>query len=600
MAIAAIVLLREKDSPFPRIFDVIIKHQKVFFIGAGMFMLALSYLLRVRASLLGDGFFLIKNFSDAFHGISPVWLIFNIFGHPATYPGFLTGYFFAELILEAGFLFMVIRTLQVLTDDPTARIAGFLSIIAMPTMQLFFGYIETYSVTLFTLSLYIYLAAMTLRRRIPFWILPVVFLFLFLTHYMNSLLIFSLFYVAYREIRARGWRDVAVGFGVALVIFLFILTAIGFDIDPYTTTVPHHHYLPLSPSTDPADAITEAYTLLSPYHLSDLLNYLILMGLPLVLVIPFVRQRKDKQTFLGQEMSLFFLISFIPLLSGLLVLKFDLGAVRDWDVFAGYFYMIPLFLTVRTVEFAELRITRSVFFIIFVLLLHSAAYWFTNASADATVARISTIFDKRTLSHGAYYTASLNLGQYYHQIHEDEKAIAVWNKFQSVYPGDTRGYENLIFNYQKLTPVREDNIENVYNEWMRAIPDDTTARQLYRNYCVDRGNNLFRDAHFTDAALYYKKALSVDSTYASALNNLGGVYAQEGDNKLAEKYFRLALSRNSSYGEAMFNLGTILAEEEKIGEAKEYFRQAAALHIEGASRSLDSLERNTKARSRKP
>ncbi len=609
IACAGFLLVKNQDASHTGPLNFLTRHPTATFMLIGLLWIGLSYFLRVRAPLLGDGFFLVKNFSDAFHGTAPVyfrdeplatgyfWVFFNMIGFPSTYQGFLQGYLGAELLLEAGFLLLVYSTLRFMTDDPMARLLGLLSVLAMPTMQLFFGYIETYAVTLFVLALYIFLAVLTLRGKIPFWALTICYLLLFLTHYMNTLLLPSLMYVAYREVKLRGWVSVAGGFGIAFSILLFILIAIGFDIDPYTTTVPHHHYLPLSPSTNAADMMTEAYTLFSPYHFSDLLNYGILMGLPLLIAIPLLRHRGVDSTLVRRDMGIFFLSSFAALGAGLFVLKFDLGAVRDWDVFAADFFIIPLYLTVRSAEGADRRTVRTLLFLIIVLLLHSSGFWLVNADPGATIRRYSTIFDKRTLSHGAYYTASLNLAQYYHQIHEDENAIEVWKKFQVEYPDDIRAYENLISNYQKLVPTRLTDIENVYKEWIRAIPLDTTARQLYRNYCVDRGNAYFNSGDISNAAQYYMKALSIDSTYSSALNNLGSVYAQQGDNKLAEIYYRRALSGDSSYGEAMYNLGIVLADEGKIDEAEDYLRRATALHIGPAQQSLDSLTRRHEHRS---
>jgi tetratricopeptide (TPR) repeat protein len=611
VATAAGFLFIKGETSFPRLLNSIVRHQIIFFIFLGLLFFGLSYLLRVRAPLLGDGFFLVKNFSDAIHGDSPVyyrdeplatgyfWWALKAFGFPATYQGFLQGYLIAELVLEAGFFLAVYFTLRFLSDDPTARVISMLSITAMPYMQLFFGYVETYSVTLFVLSFYILVVVLTLRGKVPFFLLPSCFLLLFLTHYLTALLFPSLLYIAYREIKNRGWKHVAAGFGIAASIFLIILIAINFDIDPYTTTVPHHHYLSLTSETNSYDADTEAYTLLSQYHLNDLTNYFILMGIPLLLIIPLARRGKLADSFLRREMRWFFIFAVVPMLCAFLFIKLDLGAIRDWDVFAAYFYPIALFLSVQTTEFADAATVRSVLFIIIVLFLFSSAYWLVNAGTEPAVARILTVFDRRVLSHGAYYTASLNLAQYYHQSHQDEKAIDVWARYQNEFPGDPRSYENLIFNYQKLPPPHEADIERVYRKWHRTIPTDTTARQLYRNYCVDRGNTFFQEAHYSNAALYYQQAITIDSTYANALNNLGSVYAQQGNRELAEKYFLLALRRNQQYGEAMFNLGTMLADEGKIDEAKGYYRSAAALHLDRAIRGLDSLEKFSKPGHRK-
>ncbi len=599
----AFALWKDGGNRFRKVLDILSHHQRSSTITLFLTLIALSVLLRVRAPLLGDGFFLVKNFSDAFRGQAPVyfrdeplstgffWVVFRLFGPPTTFHGFLLGYLLGELFLEAGFFIFTVMTIRLLTTEPKAQLLGTLTILGLPYVQLFFGYIETYSVQLFCISLYVYVAVLNLRERIPFWILPPCYLLLFLSHYSTAFLFPSLVYLAYNELRSRGWKDVVLGFGLGGGIFLFILFLINFDIDPYTTSVPHHHYLSLTPAQTAADADTEAYTMLSPYHIFDLANYLILMGTPFLFTLFLLRLSHRWREFLWEKKRLFFVIAFLPVVCLLALIKFDLGAIRDWDMFAPYFYFLPFFLVLHTFENADDRTIRVSAFVVVLLIIHSCSYWLVNAGAQSMLRRISVVFDQRTLSHGAYYTASLNLAQYYHQTGEDQKALDVWLHYRKVYPSDLRSYENLIYNYQKLPAADDSAVDNVFADWLRAAPTDTLIRKICRNHFVDRGNSSFQNGDLTRASRFFEEALRIDTSYATALNNLGSVYAQQGNSVAARDYFSRALHQNPQYGDALYNLGSLLLDQGNTKEAVPYLRQAAALHISDAVALLDSLER---------
>ncbi|HUN64679.1 MAG TPA: tetratricopeptide repeat protein [Bacteroidota bacterium] len=562
--------------------------------------LLVSILLRIRVPLLGDGFFLVKNFSDAFHGDAPIyyrneplatayfWQFFRITGIPRLYTEFLEKFLTAELILEAGFLLLAYLIIRQISGRGPVRLAGFLLVIVMPYMQLFFGYVETYAVVLFALALYLYTAILHIRGRVPFWTIVLSFYLLVLTHYLALILLPSILYAGYRDYRSRGWKDIALGSGAAALITLLILIAIGFDPEPYSEYVPYHHYLWFTPRPLTPDAVSDPYTLFSLPHFADLANYLYLMGGGFFLLFFAGLRRNSGNGRPDAAIRNFLALAIIPAVAVLMVIKFDLGAARDWDVFSPFFLLLPLFATAY-LDASDLPASLPLAAVtIAVLLCHSGSYWLVNSRPDAMLSRVESLVATAPLSQDARYNASLSLAQYFHQAGADTGAIRVWNRYAGVHPGDRRSYQNLLNNFLRQSPTPREQIDRVYQNWLRAIPADTGAVLGYRNYCVESGNVCFSRGVNDSAELYYRRSLSIDSTYPVAYNNLGSVLALRGDTADARRYYMTAIDLNPSYGDALYNLASLL-EDRGDPAAIGYYRQAADLNVAAAREKLSRL-----------
>ena len=269
----------------------------VFLVVVGLLFVCIAVAFRITTPLLGDSFFIVKNFSDAIRGSAPLlfrneplatyyfWFIVHLYGAP-TYAAFLKGFFIGELLLGIGFIITTFFIVRYCDIDRRMKFITFILLLVLPYMQLFFGYIETYAVVLFFLSVYTLVIVLYYRGTAPFVIVPIVFLALALIHYLALILFPSLLLLAYDEYRANGKRNLTSGFVAAAGTFIVLLMMVNFDLDQFTAAVPHHHYLSLTTAIDSADADSQAYTLFSSFHFLDLFNYFFLMApMSIILIV---------------------------------------------------------------------------------------------------------------------------------------------------------------------------------------------------------------------------------------------------------------------------------------------------------------------------
>src|SRR5437899_7557135 len=124
----------------------------------GIFILS-SLVFKVRVPLLGDSFFLVKNFSEALRNTGPLlyrneplatyyfYSVIHLF-QPTTYAGFLSAFLGADIILETGFILCAFFITKSLFADPVDRLLVFVLLLVVPSIQLCFGYVEVYAAVL--------------------------------------------------------------------------------------------------------------------------------------------------------------------------------------------------------------------------------------------------------------------------------------------------------------------------------------------------------------------------------------------------------------------------------------------------------------------
>ena len=547
----------------------------------------LAAALRVTVPLLGDSFYLVKNYSESLRGMTPLYprneplstyyfaLLLNA-RHISTFAQFMTTFFIADMLLGIGFIIISFFIVRNLFPDPGCQLLSFLLILAVPYMQLFLGYVETYSVVLFALSLYVLTAVFYLRGKISFPAVPLSFLLLSLVHYLTLLALPSLLYLAYREYRHDGMRRVLIGFGSAALIVVILLILVDFDVSQFSASVPHHHYLSISAPAGTADAESQAYALFSPFHAADLSNYIILMS-PLVLLLPIAAIIRDRQSLLRSPAGTLFLLAIVPIALFLFVVKFDLGAAKDWDVFAPYFFLAALLAASLLPAHLQAGGARFVFLMILVSFLNSFVYYSLNSTSEACIRRYTTLIDPRTVSHVSLYVASRHLAEYYHQVNDRPGAVETWRRFIGFDPGDPRGHRNLITNLNMGGDQYRGQIRPAYERWLAVDTGNIGLRKEFCNFCIDAGNDYFKKGLLNEARSYYSKAVELRPDYANAYNNLGSVYAQQGSRDTAIELYRRALDLRPEYPEAIFNLGTVYSEKGDTAQARRLLALASTL-----------------------
>ena len=73
---------------------------------------------------------------------------------------------------------------------------------------------------------------------------------------------------------------------------------------------------------------------------------------------------------------------------------------------------------------------------------------------------------------------------------------------------------------------------------------------------LDAGNERYSNGALTEAATFYENAIALDPYLERAYNNLGSIYAQQGDTPKAIQFFQQAIDIDSTYSDPYYNLGS--------------------------------------------
>ena len=555
-----------------------------------------GWMLRVRTPLLGDSFYLIRNFFEAFHGTETLYprdeplatyyfsTIIEALG-ASSFQQFLDRFFIAEMLLCCGFIINIFMIVRMLFAKSEPRMLTFLMVLCIPYMQLFFGYIEVYAVVLFVVSIYINIAVHSLRKKISFSMVPPAFLLTALTHYATMLMIPSLLYLTYLEWKLNRMKHITLGYGIAAGALLFILLGISFDLENFSSWVPYSHFLSISQPGNITDRYSQAYTLFSFYHFNDLLNLLLLMASGSIFFMGFsLIQRGFHRTI--DQTDQFLILCLIGVILFLCVVKFDLGTARDWDVFAPYFFILTLLSCSMFFRTSIAHPLRAFVNILVMVGINSWLYIYGNSTTDASVKRFTSLFDKRVLSQNGFYGASLTLSQYYHQVKNFKEPITIWQRYAELFPSDERGFQNTINNIMQRGTTEDSLLSRTFELWHEAQPSNRQMLEQYISFCFDAGSRLFTAGDLRAAELHYSTITVLDSSQPKAYNNLGSVYAQDGNLHKAVTMFNKAITLDSSYVDPYYNLGNAYIDSGERGRGIKLLQHAAQSGHRAAQQTL--------------
>jgi len=565
----------------------------------GTFVIA-AMLLRAATPLLGDGFFLVKNFAETLRGADSIYprneplATFYYFSFMTvlkvvTFQDFMDAFLIADLLLGIVFITCVFYTIRALLTDSLDRFLAFFFLSTLPYMQLFFGYVETYAAILTMLALFTLVSVLCIKRKVPFMLVTVTALIMVLTHYLALLLVPALIYLTWFVWKNEGSKPILKGYGLLVFTFFLLLIITGFNLSQFNESVPYSHFLPLSLSVDPIEAHSEAYTLFSLFHGIDLLNFFILLCAPSILLISLIYFAGERRGFTSTEGRLM-LIAFVPVLLFLLIVKFDIGAAKDWDVFAPYTLLLGCLALVVFFPSETDEKKRAFLIVATVTLLHSLTFFVLNASVQPSVKRYESFFNTKTLSNFGFYSSSLGLALYHHQMKNESEVIRIWERYIAHYPADGRGYSNIITNLKNFGTDSVGRIEETFRRWLTANPDDSTAVISYSRFSLDLGNFSFNEGQLENARMFYTRAIYFDQQYARGFNNLGSVYAQEGKFDTAKVLFEKAISIDSNYAEAYYNLGSVYDDMKNRKAAIRNYIKSADLGNTAATEKLKNME----------
>jgi tetratricopeptide (TPR) repeat protein len=454
----------------------------------------LFYELRAAAHLLGDGQLIVRSFEVSYQGNETVRMssVVSILTTEHIAPGMMLLYYWTvktavvvfkqsvadamvilPCVLGGAFVFFLLRLVR---DAPvSAALKAWLLVLGLFTtsLQLYFGYVENYSAILLFLAMYVTAGFLVMHRRAGLW-LPIALLALsFYTHIQSLVMAPSLLYLV--AWRVAGRRNGAVSrYSVVVIVVLIVAAAlVGRALE-----IPGDFYLPLT-------ADDESYGIVSPGHLLDMINE-ILMLIPIVLfALAAWRTASAAQAAEGSEGEWFaqptewrfVSLVLVACLVYMVFFKPEIGMARDWDLFTMTTVgTVPLVLLIVNRYLTRARPSPVTAALVsapaMVMTAVLAVSWVgVNASPDRTTERYESILAYDQTHVGYAYE---NLATFYHSRGELSKAIGAMETGARV-SGNPRVYARLAELYEENGDV--DTAIALLDDKVKQHPSHTKVRK---------------------------------------------------------------------------------------------------------------------------
>ena len=520
-----------------------------------------ALLLRVQIPLLGDSFLVVDNYLAALRGSTQLYMVrepgslfyFFMLGKIAgvtSYQGLQNTFLIGEMILGTGMIILNFAIVRQALQSHQDRFLIFLFLCLLPSMQLFFGYIETYPVEAFCLNLFLFVALLSWNGRASFLWVCLSYSLLVAAHSLMIILAPALIYMAYRVWRSRGVRPVAAGAGVIAVCAIAEYLAVGSDLARIFPSEQYTHYLSIVAVNDGF----QPYALFSPYHLLDLLNQIILVA-PFGIFLASALARNGRRQVFSDPPLLFLAFSSVLILGFLVVAKFDLGQAADWDVTAPGLMFIQFSLAL--IFFRTFGRQARAFFplICLLMVLHTGLWVGLNSTREPAIQRFKSLGESGLLAPYAYQFNAAHLAAYYLNEKDIGSAIGIWRTYNVRYPDSTVGLNNVIALCSQRPEGRDGLMDSSYQKWILIAPRDRDVLSRYIQFCLVDGTRYMRTGENTRASYYFRQAIAYDSTCVPAYPVLARVTSEGGDTVEAIHLLERSLRIDPRYLESYVLLG---------------------------------------------
>ncbi len=604
--------------------------------------------MRSAVHLLGDGIMLMRELDDFWSEIprtdrAPLtfWIIRGFHGlerRSGIPPRPRIGY---TVVCPESCIVVVVRyAARFLGKDALERFLILALLLGAGFMQLFFAYVENYAILFPIMLLYLLLGIRALQGRVTLWAPAALLGIMMALHIAMMTLAPSLVALALLKGRADGMSGsrtpgrsaakAALALLVCGAVFFGALLLIQFDLIAYLQKRQGFYILNLFAEPGPK----QHYRLFSIGKLVDFTNQYFLVAPSSLLVLILCRRRRS---FRGSGRQFVLVAALFPVLFTV-VANPELGAFRDWDVFA--FAALPLTLwTALTVvrEHRDRYTSANTGGLICAAAALHALFWIgVNADVPSAEARFTSHLEGRNLSAharshgwetlgvyhrdqgrrvqairayekvvvvdpefaGGYY----NLGNLYYDMKRFDRAAAYFQKVIALKPDfveayynlgnlyyDTGKYERAMTNFEKVIALKPEFVEAHFQmgnacyglrEYDRAAVHFETAIGLKPKFVAayyNVGDLHYRTGRLDSAVRAYRKAIALKPGYARAHSNLGNAYHGLGNYEQAISAYEKAVALEPGYAEAYYNLGVVYHTLGDVRKTRTYFRKVLDL-----------------------
>jgi tetratricopeptide (TPR) repeat protein len=523
----------------------------------------LFWSFRVKTYLLGDSYMRAKeiNMGANFSFTEPLDFLLHVKIEKLLSWDAFQVYAVMSVICGAAFLFLILLLGELWGRDGKERSFFFSIIVFMGASQLFFGYVESYTLVYVAIILYVLFCLGYIRNKFGLAFPILSFFLAFSLHPLALTLLPSLLYLIFTrrsqknepERKNRELLKFSLAAGVILVtaVVLFLLQS----YNPERKGLDYFLIFPLGKGES-------FYSVFSFSHLLDIVNHQLLVSpvgilICLVSVLVFFRKINYKD-----RSFRFLLVLSICSLAYAFLMDPKLGYPRDWDLFAftglGYTLLgLYLFLKYwREIRSGDLRYVTLT--LLFASLVSTVPWIYVNATEEKSVTRYGHLL---TLDRGRSAHGYETLAMYYNTRGEWQMEIEQWMKAIAV-ENHPRYINNLAAVY-----YRQQRYDLALKELQRSLKVDSTFD--YTHFGV--GEVLSRMGRSEEALVEFRKAIKLRPDKVQYYNNLGAVLTNLGRDREALEVFEEGLKVNPDHfpiyrnlGYTYYNLGDFVSAEKYL------------------------------------
>ncbi|MGB8656278.1 MAG: tetratricopeptide repeat protein [Candidatus Zixiibacteriota bacterium] len=550
--------------------------QNKIFILLSLLSIPIFWIFRTRLHLLGDGYFRINDlpagklhlaeWGDGFIHLEVYRAMLKII--PNWTPE-LT-YSIISILCGAAFIFISLKLCSLLGKNGFQKALIFFFLVSLGSIQLFFGYVESYTILQVALLVYIWLAALAFTGRISV-VPPLVVLVINIGLHVTCLIYVPSFIYLLWERRAgsetqkgpASTKDESSREGISkrrkaplmarspkvkpilstpiLIALILSLVIVAFWVHKVATGLEEvgkgMFILPLM--------ATPAYPfgMFSAGHISEFVNQLLLLspvGLSLIVFFLFFKIRLRE---FDDRLTNFLILSTVLALVYLFVVNFTLGSA-DWDLRSAPAPFLGLLAVLLFLRWAEDQSATS-----------------SSAHADG---QTSTPVGNRIKAWGAVFVC-VGLFHTVPWVLINASHSRSVSRYTLIQENDPHPVDATNYNLFKVARILKfanlpDEVIKLYERAIERNPADTLS---YFNLASIYGQN----QRYDQAILILDSLFRIDPLYPKANWLMGHIYVKMGQYAKALPYLEKALPYLSDNADYLFDLGSAYYETDHLLEA---------------------------------
>lgn len=444
-------------------------HQKLFFLGDGYLLLRNLPLINSPVEVFG--FYKNEPLSGfVVYAIATFFKSLKVNDYP------LAAYQSMSILSGICSVVLIFKISKYLVTDTVLRILLAVGFFSSVVAQMFFSYVENYSIGIAISSLYIYVSLRFLVDKKSLAFATLAFIFLVFSHYGMILAGVSYAYLVYREFIRRRYTSIAVNLSMvcAAIIFLYFSVYNKYPgLFSYVFMTNNHLLIDQNPGS-----IEYSYSFFGPYHLIDLSNLILFIFPYAIFLIPFALNRSVYQRIFSCDKYVFLCWASIGTFLFVPLMKSDLGLSRDWDLYALFLFPSIILILLAVVKLSTpAQSKQNVTILILVTFIQSMTWVYVNSTKDLSLNYFNTLPNEQLWSKKAIAHTMDELGSYYDKMGNHRESLNYNLKYLQYDSTNIRIIENVASTYYYWFF----DLKNAESWYRKAIEYQSKAWEVYNN-----------------------------------------------------------------------------------------------------------------------